>query len=179
MRDLLPVNITLTECLEALPSHRTPSSAPESREVGALATWVTAFATYIAIVAVAHPERVRDMLAYLRLVVREAQKFGGTGWITYDQVFRRNRPGPDARWDQLDPSLHIAYIASQAESPVTPCAICSEIDHSTEDCALSSVTPASKKATAVPSAARDMGRGGPFRPKRQSQSRMPPNFASK
>ena len=39
-------------------------------------------------------------------------------------------PGPDARWDQLDPS------ASQAESPVTPCAICSEIDHNTEDRAL-------------------------------------------
>ena len=88
MRDLLPDNIALAERLEALPSHRTPTSSPETREVGALATWVTAFATYIVIVAVAHPGRVRDMLAYMRLVVREAQKFGGTGWLTYDQVFR-------------------------------------------------------------------------------------------
>lgn len=53
------------------------------------------------------------MLAYLRLIVREAQKYGGTGWITYNQVFRRNRTGQEARWDQLDPSLHIAYIVIQ------------------------------------------------------------------
>ena len=33
-------------------------------------------------------------------------KHGGTGWATYDQVFRRNNTGPDARWDSLDPSLH-------------------------------------------------------------------------
>ena len=179
MRDLLPDNIALAERLEALPSHRTPTSAPETREVGALATWVTAFATYIAIVAVAHPGRVRDMLAYMRLVVREAQKFGGTGWLTYDQVFRRNRPGSDARWDQLDPSLHIAYIASQADTPITPCAICSEVDHSTEDCALCTVTPPTKKASVASSGARDMGRSGLSRPKRQLPARALPNTTSK
>ena len=81
MRDLLPDNIALAERLEALPSHRTPASAPETREVGALATWVTAFTTYVAIVAEVHPGRVKDMLAYMRLIVCEAQKFGGTGWI--------------------------------------------------------------------------------------------------
>jgi hypothetical protein len=57
MWDLLPENITLAERLEALPSHRSSANAPETREVGALATWVTAFTTYIAIVAVAHPGR--------------------------------------------------------------------------------------------------------------------------
>lgn len=40
--------------------------------------WVKAFSTYIAIIVEAHPERVRDMLAYMWLIVREAQKFGGT-----------------------------------------------------------------------------------------------------
>ena len=146
---------------EHLEAHRNPTSAPKAREVGTLATWVTAFATYIAIVAVAHPGRVRDMLAYICLVVCEAQTFGGTGWLTYDQVFGRNRPGLDARWDHLDPSLHIAYIPSQADTPITPCAICSEVDHSTEDCALCKVTPPTKKALAALSGARDMGRSGP------------------
>ena len=107
MRDLLPDNIALAERLEALPSHRTTGKTPETREVGALPTWVSAFSTYVAIVAAAHPGRVRDMLAYLRLLVREAQKYGGAGWIIYDQVFRHNGAGPNARWDQLDPSLHI------------------------------------------------------------------------
>ena len=100
MRDLFPDNIALAERLEALPSHRTPSSAPETREVGALATWVTAFATYIAIVAVAHPGRVRYMLAYMRLLVREAQKFWGH-WVDHlrpsisvEQARARGETGP-------------------------------------------------------------------------------------
>ena len=71
----------------------------------------------MAIVAEAHPGRVRNMLVYLRLLVWEAQKYGGSSSIMYDQVFQRNRPGPEARWDQLDPSLHIAYVAQQADSP--------------------------------------------------------------
>ena len=34
MRDLLPDNIALAERLEALPSHRSPAKAPETREAG-------------------------------------------------------------------------------------------------------------------------------------------------
>ena len=52
-------------------------------------TWVSSFATYVAIVA----GQVSDMLAYLRLIVREACKFGGNGWITYDTDFDWNEVG--------------------------------------------------------------------------------------
>ena len=72
MCDLLPDNIALAERLEALYSHRAPSKAPETQEVGALSTWVSAFSTYVAIVTAAHPGRVKDMLAFMRLLVREA-----------------------------------------------------------------------------------------------------------
>ena len=57
-----------------------------------------------------------------------------------------------------------AYISSQADSPATPCAICSEVDDITEDCALSSMAPATKKAP-FPPAARSLVRGGPSRTK--------------
>jgi hypothetical protein len=166
MRDLLPDNIALAERLEALPTHRAPFKTPETREVGALSTWVSAFCTYVAVVAAAHPGRVRDMLAYMRLIVREAQKYGGSGWITYDQVFRRNRAGPGARWDNLDPSLHIAYISAQADTPAVPCSICSEVDHIADHCTLASLAPTTK--TASPSRAgplsRDWVRGLNTRP---------------
>ena len=175
MRDLLPDNIALAERLEALPSHKTPAKAPKAREVGALSTWVAAFTTYIAVVAEVHPGRVWDMLAYLRLLVREAQKYGGMEWITYDQVFRRNKPGPDARWDQLDPSLHIAYITAQAEPLATLCSICSEVDHSAEHCALSSLAPATKKALPW----RDMTRGTPQKVRRLAPTRPQPPPTSK
>jgi hypothetical protein len=78
MRDLLPYNIALAEGLAALPSGLAPPRPPGEREIGgdqALLTWVSSFATYVAIVAEAYPKRVGDMLAYLRLTVREAGKF--------------------------------------------------------------------------------------------------------
>ena len=96
MWDLLPDNIALAERLAALPSGLAPPKPPGEREIGgnqALLTWVSSFDTYVAIVAEVHPERVEDMLAYLRLIVREAGKFGGNGWLTYDSVFRRNQEG--------------------------------------------------------------------------------------
>ena len=60
-----------------------------------LPTWVSAFSSYIAIVAETHPVRVKDMCAYMRLIVQEAQKYGGNGWLTYDSIFRRpvQQPG--------------------------------------------------------------------------------------
>ena len=72
MRELLPDNIALSERLAALPSGLAPAKPPGEREIGgekALFTWVSSFATYVAIVAEAHPGRVRDMLAYMRLII--------------------------------------------------------------------------------------------------------------
>ena len=146
MRELLPDNIALAERLATLPSGLAHSKVPNERDIGgekALVTWVSSFATYIAIVAEAHPERVCDMLAYMRLVVREASKFGGTGWLTYDSVFRRNHEGLGTPWNYLDASLHQVYIAGQREKVVVPCKHCHEIDHVAADCAVASVLPKS------------------------------------
>ena len=88
MRDLLPDNIALAENLEALPVRpgQTPKGA-EQREVGSLMTWVSSFVIYIAVLSEAHHERVVDMLANLRLIIQEAHRHGGNGWLTYDAVF--------------------------------------------------------------------------------------------
>ena len=146
MRELLPDNLALPERLEALPG---PASQvgrnSEQREIGSLLTWVSCFATYVAIVAEVHPGRVRDMLAYMHLVVREAHKHGGQGWLTYDSVFRRNHQGVSTTWDIIDPSLHTAYIACQSNNPRVPCKYCSEADHLPENCALAPAVPQTKQ----------------------------------
>ena len=140
MRDLLPDNISLKEKLESLPGRPLSLREPVVREISSLSSWVSAFSTFIAIVAEVHPYRVKDMCAYMRLIVQEARKFGGTGWLTYDSVFRKNHTGPTARWDKIDPSLHIAHIIARADGRTRPaCAFCNEIDHRSKDCALSSV----------------------------------------
>lgn len=107
MRELLPDNVALAECLEALPMHVPLSKQPEQREVGSLLTWVSSFATYVAIVANAHPNRVPNMLAYMRLIIREAIEYSGNGWLTYDSVFTRNQASQATPWDFLDPLLHM------------------------------------------------------------------------
>ena len=77
----LPDNLVLTEKLNALPSHATHHKSPEHCEITNIVTWVSCFSTYVAIVAHTHPQRVRDMMAYMRLMVREAHKHGGSGWL--------------------------------------------------------------------------------------------------
>ena len=118
-----------------------PSKPPGEREIGgdqALLTWVSSFATYVAVVAEVHPKRVGDMLAYMRLIVREASKFGGNGWLTYDSVFRRNQEGLSTPWNA---SLHQVYIANQGVKVATPCKHCHEVDHVAADCAITAVLP--------------------------------------
>ena len=163
MRELLPDNIALTERLAALPSGVAHAKPPSEREIGgdkALATWMSSFATYIAIVAEAHPERVRDMLAYMRLVVREAGKFSGTGWLTYDSIFRRNNEGQEQRWNYLDASLHQVYIAGWRDKVAAPCRHCHEIDHTEVDCAMAAIRPKTMAPISDPSTATGLERGG-------------------
>ncbi len=84
MKELLPDNLALAERLEALPVRLgQPAKPAEQREIGSLITWVSSFTTYVAIMAEAQPGQVRDMLAYMRLILREAYKHGGHGWLTY------------------------------------------------------------------------------------------------
>ena len=144
MRELLPDNIALSERLAALPPGLAPLKPLGQREIRgekALMTWVSSFATYIAVIAEAHPQRVHDMLAYMRLIVREASKFGGTGWLTYDAVFRRNHENSQTPWNYLDASLHQIYIASQREKAAVPCCYCQEMDHETSECAVAAIMP--------------------------------------
>ena len=141
MRELLPDNVALAERLAALLQGLGPHKQPEQQEVGSLTTWAASFATYIAIVAQICPNRVWDMLAYMRIIIREARKFGGHGWLTYDAVFRRKHEGPSAQWDFIDPSLHVAYIAGHDHPPILPCHHCNETDHESNICAIVPLIP--------------------------------------
>ena len=92
MRDLLSDNISLLQQLEMVNSQCTLPALPGLMrprlcEVSSLATWTYCFLTYLAIRSTDHA--TRDMLAYGRLLVREAQRHGGRVWLDYDRVFRQ------------------------------------------------------------------------------------------
>jgi len=146
LRELLPDNIALSEKLDALPARANQVPNQEQREITKIVTWVSCFASYVAIIAQKHPERTRDMLAYMRLMVREGHKHGGTGWLKYDRIFRKNNPGPSASWDVLDPSL-LTIVPNQGYSPRLPGHHCQELDHRACECALAPLEQPSKAPT--------------------------------
>ena len=88
------------------------------------------------------------MLAYMRLIVREAGKFGGNEWLTYDSVFRRNHEGLSTPWNFIDASLHQVYIANQQGKVAVPSRHCQDVDHLSADCAVAAVLPKTRDSAA-------------------------------
>ena len=139
MRDLLADNIALLSQLSSLHGAGTvPITTVQRtslREVPSLISWIYCFTAYVAIRT---PDQLtRQMLAYARLIIREALRHGGAGWAEYDRVFRRqvsiNALLP---WNTLEPSLQAATILGQRSSEGTFCSLCQECDHLSHQCAL-------------------------------------------
>lgn len=81
--------------------------------------------------------RTRNLLTYGRLVVREAQRHSGPGWLEYDKIFRQHAAlDPSVQWNELNPSLHAATIMTYRSGSSQCCLLCHEPDHGTHHCAL-------------------------------------------
>ena len=117
---------------------------PPLREVQSVTSWVCYMASYLAVLASAEQLKP-EHLAYRRLVVTEATKYKGEGWRTYDATFHQNivTGAPGLSWSNIDAGLH-AISFQAARGPPLCCPMCSESDHTPQDCALqatSSVRP--------------------------------------
>ena len=109
MSELLPDNIELQRRDDGstrTDTHASGAGRRRSRQITSLLSWVQCFATYTAVVGDRHPGRVTCLLAYQRLIVREAQRNGGDGWKHYDGVFRKvAAANPLLNWSQPMASL--------------------------------------------------------------------------
>ena len=134
LRELLPDNMRLKERLDTI--HPLKGLLPEGamqrtrlREVKDLE------ACYLAILT--PDSRTRDLFTYARLIMREARRAGGNGWLSYDSTFRQNAAVlPEVSWTTLDPSLHAATFLALRSGEGKHCALCGSLDHQSEDCAL-------------------------------------------
>lgn len=143
MRDLLADNVAVRRHfddmhaslgLSAIPV----SSRPRVREVSSLPSWVVCFMTFLA-VGTTDPV-TRERLAYAVLIVREAMRHGGLGWLEYDRLFRQQAAlNPSLVWNTIHPSLQATTILSQRQEGSlsgTACSICMECDHVAAQCAM-------------------------------------------
>ena len=64
--------------------------AREEKQISTIEQWVICFSSYMSVVVLRAPNRTRDLLAYLSLVVKAAHNFEGTPWLwlSYDAHFR-------------------------------------------------------------------------------------------
>lgn len=99
------------------------SARPPVREVTTLPSWICCFLTYLAVGT--SDVVTRERLAYAILVVREALRHGGMGWIEYDRSFRQQAAlDSSIRWNVLNPGL----LASTVMAQQTPscCPLCQQ-----------------------------------------------------
>ena len=148
MKELLADNMALCHQLEAFPAHQhlcTGGARPRLREIDSPLTWASCFLAYAAVCAT--DTQARNLLTYGRLVVREAQRHSGPGWLEYDRIFRQHAAlSPSTVWHELNPSLHAATVLSYRVGPGAVCSVCHEPDHSSETCAMQVLQPQEKPA---------------------------------
>ena len=116
MKELLADNVSLLDQLETLqgPAAIRPlgPARPRLREVTTLHTWCYCFLAYISMCTT--DATTRDQLAYARLIIKEAQRHGGLGWLDYDRAFRQQAAAdPAIRWNTLLPGLQASTILGQ------------------------------------------------------------------
>ena len=84
------------------------------REIPDFLSWLECFGVYASVVANQQPERFKELMAYQTIMIREARRCGGSGWLAYDSTFRQhaaNARGTD--WAKLNTSLYTVTFMQQ------------------------------------------------------------------
>lgn len=153
MKEMLGDNIALLHQLEALNVSATLPALPGAmrprfREVTSLVSWMYCYLAYTALRC--QDPATRDRLAYGRLIIREAQRYGSSGWLEY---FRQQAAlDPHIQWNMLHPAIQASTLfpaaaAVPASSSQPPrgasafCSLCRGVDHSAPHCALAYLHP--------------------------------------
>ena len=141
---MLTDNISLLQQLDSfggpLPPVFPGTLRPRLREVSIPPTWMYCFFAYIALQS---PDvHTQQMLAYARLIIREAQRHGGRSWLDYNHIFRQ-QAGLDRSlpWNCVHPSIQASTLLSRPSGSSAFCSLCREPDHTADSCALTYLDP--------------------------------------
>ena len=109
------------------------------REIPDILSWLQCFSAYAAVVSSEHPEKMRELLAYQAMMVNEARRCGGRGWLLYDAAFRQQiRSFETVDFAKINQSLYSTTFLAYGAAGGRPrfCPDCMMADHSQEECAL-------------------------------------------
>ena len=107
------------------------------REVPDILSWITCFGMYASVLCDKYPDKVRQMFAYQTIMVREARRCGGKGWLAYDMMFRQQAANnPKVDWSVINNSLYSTTFLAQQNNRGRTCQWCMETDHTSANCAM-------------------------------------------
>ena len=106
------------------------------REVPDMLSWLHCFSLYTAIMCEAHPEKNKETWAYQAMMISEAHRRGGRGWLLYDSAFRQQVVSLEsANFGRLNQALYATtFLAYGGRGQFCP--LCMLPDHGQDDCAL-------------------------------------------
>jgi hypothetical protein len=78
---LARLGVPATTVLEVLLK---PDKVAAKKGITSIEDWVVCFNTYVSVVALRNPQRVRDTLAYLSTIVKASKGYVGSPWLEYD-----------------------------------------------------------------------------------------------
>ena len=156
MRDLMTDNISLLSRMEALGTQAIHpflpgAMKPRLREVSSITSWLYCYLAYVAM-RTSDPTTVQ-MLAYGRLLIREAQQHQGHGWMEYDRVFRQQAAIDQSKaWNILHADIQASTILGRNPFPYGGmyCTLCFETDHRADHCALQYFAQPTQQAVRPP-----------------------------
>ena len=135
LADLLRDNLEVQR--RSVATESTQSTRNKRREITDLLSWVSCFGAYAAVLTAKYPGLSKQLWAYQTMIVREARRCGGNGWLAYDSYFRQQVAGnSSADWSHLNTSLYAVTFLAQGGKTGVNCSTCMGSDHTQQDCAL-------------------------------------------
>ena len=78
--------------------------------------WVECYSTIVAILTSKFPEKMPELMAYQKTIVRAHRSFIGEGWVTYSLCYRRKAAYcKSLDWGQVDFTLYNETFAGRAK----------------------------------------------------------------
>ena len=64
--------------------------------------WLECYSYLVGVLSMKYPDKVMDLMAYQRIIIKAQRTFMGDGWMTYDACFRRKAAfNKSLDWGQL------------------------------------------------------------------------------
>ena len=139
--ELMPDNRELLRRADQTATDGKTSAKAPLRRVTSITSWAQCFMVYAAILLSKFPHKVVEVMAYGKMIIREAGRHGGEGWKVYDTLFRQMVAADKTTpWSKLNPTLYATTFLSMRDphGQGAQCPICMESDHREADCALAS-----------------------------------------